>query len=89
MTIQEALSRSAEALQRDIEKHCRLVSLAEEERAGGEVNLLQPLGRPENGKIKQTLLEAIEVLEDTRKSFKSKQLEQLRKKLLKVLVEIS
>jgi len=35
----------------------------------------------------QVLLEAVRVLEDTRKSFKSKQLEGLRKEFLRVLQE--
>ncbi len=40
-------------------------------------------------KLKETLLEAIQVLEESRKAFKSKQLEALRKKLIEALAEIA
>jgi hypothetical protein len=39
--------------------------------------------------LRHTLADAIEVLESTRKAFKSKQIEALRKKLTKVLIEES
>jgi len=39
-------------------------------------------------KLKETIKEAIEVLEETRKAFKSKRLEALRKNLIKVLTEL-
>ena len=39
------------------------------------------------GRLRQVLYETIETLEETRKAFKSKRLETLRKKLLKVLME--
>jgi hypothetical protein len=39
--------------------------------------------------LRHTLTDAIEALEATRKSFKSKQIEALRKKLTKVLIEES
>ncbi|MFW6052913.1 MAG: hypothetical protein ACOC8I_03285 [Desulfosalsimonas sp.] len=38
-------------------------------------------------KLRQAIQEAIEVLEQSRKSFKSKQLELLRKKLTQVLID--
>ena len=37
--------------------------------------------------LKKAIREAIEVLEESRKAFKSKRLEALRKKLTKVLIE--
>jgi len=37
--------------------------------------------------LKEMLLETIQVLEESRKAFKSKQLEAFRKKLIKVLAE--
>lgn len=37
--------------------------------------------------LKEAILEAIAVLEESRKAFKSKRLEMLRKKLTKVLIE--
>ncbi|OPY13089.1 MAG: hypothetical protein A4E69_01859 [Syntrophus sp. PtaB.Bin138] len=44
---------------------------------------------PHRHKFKETLLDAISVLEESRKSFRSKQLEALRKKLTRVLGEIA
>ncbi len=38
------------------------------------------------GELRQALYETIEVLEETRRAFKSKRLEALRKKLMKVLM---
>jgi len=38
-------------------------------------------------RLKEAIKETIEVLEDTRKAFKSKRLEALRKKLTEVLIE--
>jgi hypothetical protein len=40
-------------------------------------------------KLKETLVETIEALEKTRAAFKSKQIEALRKKLIRVLAEES
>ena len=39
------------------------------------------------GRLRRTLYDTIEVLEETKKAFKSKQLEILRKKLMKVLIQ--
>ncbi len=39
------------------------------------------------GRLRRTLYETIETLEETKKAFKSKRLEALRKKLMKVLME--
>jgi len=38
-------------------------------------------------RLKETIKETIEALEETRKAFKSKRLEELRKKLMQVLIE--
>ncbi len=43
--------------------------------------------RGENRELKKALLETIRVLEETKRSFKSKQLGQLREHLLRVLAE--
>ena len=42
---------------------------------------------PHKRKLKETLAEAIEALEKTKAAFKSKQIELLRKKLMRVLLE--
>ena len=39
------------------------------------------------GRLKEAIQEAIDVLEESRKAFKSKRLEALRKKLTQVLIE--
>lgn len=44
---------------------------------------------PHKQRMKETLLETIQVLEESRKAFKSKQLEALRKKLIEVLAEMA
>ena len=89
MTIQEALAQSAEVLQRLLSEHQHILSLVLKEGDGKEIELPSYVSNSESGKFRQTLLEAIEVLEDTRKSFKSKRLEQLRRKLVRVLAELS
>ena len=43
---------------------------------------------PHKRKLKEVLLESIQVLEESKKAFKSKQLETLRKKLTRILAEI-
>jgi len=42
---------------------------------------------PHKTKLKEVLVETIEVLEDTKKAFKSQTLEALRKRLMQVLAE--
>ncbi|MDY0186966.1 MAG: hypothetical protein RBR16_03480 [Syntrophus sp. (in: bacteria)] len=61
-------------------------------RKGGDIPVLSSCvsgSCPLRQKFTETLLDAISVLEDTRKSFRSKQLEALRKKLTKILGEIA
>jgi hypothetical protein len=55
----------------------------------GEEHLLSPVSAIEGGRhqLQQVVLEAIEELELSRKAFKSKQLENLRKKLIRALAE--
>lgn len=88
MTATEALRASAVDLQRRAEEHQRLMFAAIE---GGEIKNLPDtcsfIDCPHKQKLKDTLLEAIRVLEDTRKAFKSRQLEVLRNKLMGVLAE--
>ena len=86
--LQEQLIRSADELENRMEIHRRLLRLA--------VNDGQAKKRTDtrfcdetlqNRRVREILLEAIEVLEGTRKAFKSKQLEMLRKKMIRVLAE--
>jgi hypothetical protein len=73
-----------------IAAHQRLITAAIE---GGDVRgVLDSCHLPEcshRHQMKEMLLEAISVLEDTRKAFKSSQLETLRKKMIRVLAEKS
>lgn len=101
MTVQEALRQSAEELQTRAEAHRRLLAQAMEgsrtgpgidpSRASASFKRLNDecllMDCPHRRRLRETLVEAIMVLEGTRKAFKSKQLEALRKKLLGVLAE--
>ena len=52
-----------------------------------ELNTCPLMDCPHRRRLKATLKETITVLEESRKAFKSKQLEALRKKLIGVLAE--
>lgn len=88
MTFQDVLAQSASELRQKAEAHQDLLSRAIEGRdphSGADACAL--LGCPHRRRMKESLGEAIQVLEETRKAFKSKQLEKLRKKLIGVLSE--
>lgn len=99
MTVNEAILRSAEELQRRAETHRQFLARAASsgqpevptDRAAKEgyasVGECPLLDCPHRRLLRETLVEAITVLEGTRKAFKSKQLEALRKKLIGVLAE--
>ena len=85
-----ALNNNAKELRQGIDMHCCLVSSVLEGKA--DEHLLQPLfnlspKRPREIKLEKAVKEAIEIIEDSRKAFKSKRLEALRKKLTHVLIE--
>lgn len=88
MMVIQILQTSAKELRRRAEKNERLIAAALE---GGDVKDMlaacPPLDCPHRRKLRETLVEAIFTLEDTRKSFKSKQLEALRKNLIEALAE--
>ncbi|OGV70592.1 MAG: hypothetical protein A3K19_06560 [Lentisphaerae bacterium RIFOXYB12_FULL_65_16] len=88
MTAIQVLQSSAEELQRRAEEHRRLIAAAID---GGDVkgvlDVCGFLDCPHRRRLRETLVEAIAVLEETRRAFKSKQLEVLRKKLIGVLAE--
>ena len=87
-----ALSRSVKDLQQGIDTHsCLIASIL-----GNRVDArnLKPVlencpSRTREMMMKEALMEAIEVLDESRKAFKSKQLETLRKRLTQVLVDAS
>jgi len=86
----KVIQERMEELRRQVDGcHCFLASLLEN--GVDEVSLwregppCEPLRR--EARLKEALREAIEVLEESRKSFKSKRLEALRKRLTAVLIE--
>jgi len=86
MTVYELLSKNFEDIRVMLEDHgCLLKSLKE----GGDTPILSHCVStcPHKHRLKEVLLETIQVLEESRKAFKSKQLEAFRKKLIKVLAE--
>ncbi|PID40165.1 MAG: hypothetical protein CR984_04570 [Proteobacteria bacterium] len=88
--LMDALSSSAKELQQGIQMHCGLVSSLLEGKLE-ECNLQALIDRcPKRSreiKLENAVGEAIHVLEESRKAFKSKRLEMLRKKLTQVLIE--
>ncbi len=93
MNVHEALRKSAKDLHLMVETHRRLLSRAIE---GGDSKIgidACPLADSPHGdcphrrRLRETLSGAIAVLEETRKAFKSKRLEALRKRLIGVLAE--
>jgi len=85
-----AVNESIEELQRGIDTYRRLVTAVLVDRI--DERDLQQLMLPvapssSESKLREAVVEAIEVLEESRKAFKSKQLELLRKRLTQVLVD--
>lgn len=88
--ILNALNASAKELQQSLDLHCCLVAGFLEGRTedGNCPPLLERCPKLSRTlELKKALKEAIEVLEESRKAFKSKQLEALRKKLTRVLID--
>lgn len=86
MTSYELLARDLAEIQERLQAHG---SLLERLHSGGEEPLHCPCVKPcpHQQKLQETLLHCIRVLEDSRRSFKSRQLETLRKELIGVLAE--
>jgi hypothetical protein len=86
ITAHEALTMSAKEIRKKIEEHQRLLQHLED---GREMPVpdCSVIGCSHNRTLKTILLEVVEVLENSRKAFKSKELEALRKKLIRVLAE--
>jgi hypothetical protein len=87
--IANAISTSAKELQQGIDTHCCLVASILGEDVN-EHNLFPLLNfcprRSRERSLEKAIKEAIDVIEESRKAFKSKTLEALRKKLTSVLV---
>ena len=84
-----AIDRSAEELHQRIDMHRYLMATILEQRVGdGTLKRLSLSSySPVETRLKEALSETIEVLEQTKKAFKSKKLEALRKRLALVLIE--
>ena len=85
-----ALNISVKDLRQGIDTHCCLVASILEEQMD-ESNLLPLLDlcpkRSRERRLEKAIKEAIDVIEESRKAFKSKRLEALRKKLTSVLID--
>lgn len=86
----DGLNTSVQELRQRVDMHCCLVTSLLEGRV--DENDLRPLmdlcpKRSRELMMKTAIKEAIDVLEESRKAFKSKRLEALRKKLTQVLID--
>jgi len=83
------INRSAEELHQKIDMHRYLMTTLLEKKVDNETikQLALPTYFPDENRLKQAIMETIDVLEESRKAFKSKRLEVLRKKLTQVLIE--
>jgi hypothetical protein len=86
----EIIEKSTEDLHQKIDMHRYLMANLLEKGVGDEtIKRLSfpPSYSPQERRLKEAIREAIDVLEQSRKAFKSKTLEALRKKLTEVLIE--
>jgi len=83
------INRSAEELHQKIDMQRYLMTTLLEKKVGDETikQLDLPTFFPSENRLKQAIMETIDVLEESRKAFKSKRLEVLRKKLTQLLIE--
>ena len=84
-----AIDKSTKDLHQQIDMHHHLMAtLLKQRMDDGNINqLFLPAYSPDETKLKEAIRETIEILEESRKAFKSKRLEALRKKLTQVLIE--
>lgn len=86
MTAYELLTKNLEDIHVILKDHGCLLNYL---KGGGDAPVLRRCvsSCPHKQKLKETLLETIQVLEESKRAFKSRQLEELRKKLIGVLAE--
>lgn len=85
-----ALSTNVREIQKGIEMQCGLLAALLEEQADADklkAHLELCPGFSREKVLRDAIKEAIEVIESTRRSFKSKRLEALRKRLTRVLID--
>jgi len=86
----QAITASVMELQQGIDRHCSLVASIMDGRAdpGALKSLMEQCpSRNRELAMKNAIKEAIDTLEESRKAFKSRQLEGLRKRLTQVLID--
>jgi len=86
----DALNTSVQGLRQGVDMHCDLLtSLMNGQVDEGNLQKLLDLcpKRSRELRLEKAIQEAIEILEESRKAFKSKKLEALRKKLTQVLID--
>jgi hypothetical protein len=83
------IDKSAQELHEKIDMHCYLMTTILNQRVGnGSIKQISlPPCSADTGRLKNAIQEAIEVLEESRKAFKSKKLEALRKRLTQILID--
>lgn len=87
-TLIEIINKSTEELHQKIDVyHCLMVTILEKKVGEKRLNQIIFPNSHRELRLKEAIKETIEVLEDTRKAFKSKQLEALRKKLTHALID--
>ena len=86
----EAVDQSVKALREGIDMHYCLVAQVLGRQGGAGLDHLTNLcpSRSRETRLREAIEEAIDVLEESRKAFKSKKLEMLRKKLTRVLIDL-
>ncbi len=89
LSMREYVTQIAEEISARVnhQRETMLKLLEAEERADGPIPYCPLVDCSPRRKYRAALTEAVRVLEETRRSFKSKQLEDLRKKLQAVLAE--
>ena len=87
--LMNVIDKSAEELHLKIDMHCHLMTAMLEQNLGdGNIKeLILPSCYRKEARLEEAVKETIEALEQTKKAFKSKKLEMLRKKLTQVLIE--
>ena len=86
----QAFTASLQDLQQVFERHCALAAALFNEQENGwqaTVSVGHKACGAREKQLAEAIEEAIDVLEESRKAFKSKQLERLRKKLTRTLMD--
>lgn len=86
--LMSALHKSVKDLQQGIDIHTGLIASILEDTGGHFKPFPETSSRSRESRMKEAIKEAIDVLDESRKAFKSKRLEALRKKLTQVLIDI-